>query len=185
MSPISGNSRRHKSRSGFTLVEVIVAVGLSAIIFAGILSGYTFLARNFTRLLNSQGQDTKSRKAVYIFTQDISKAVQVSIATDTHLTLLLPTAGGSNTSVNYSYDSTAGTLTRTDTAGATVLLSNLTSLDFNYFNKSGTTVTSSPFSVKEVELTFSSALGNSSSGTQARYTAVSPRLVLRNKPLLQ
>jgi hypothetical protein len=164
---------------------VIVAVGLSAIIFAGILSGYTFLARNFTRLLNSQGQDTKSRKALYVFSQDISKAVQVATATDTHLTLLLPGTGGSTTSVSYSYSASAGTLTRTDTSGSVALLTNLTNLDFNYFNKAGSAVTSGPLSVKEVEVTFSTALGNSASGTQSRATSVSPRLVLRNKSLLQ
>jgi hypothetical protein len=164
---------------------MVVAMGLSAIIFAGILSGYTFLARNFTRLLNSQGQDTKSRRAMYVFSQDISKAVQVSTASDTHLSLVLPTTSGPTTNVSYSYDASTGTLTRTDTAGSVVLLNNLTALDFNYFNKSGGSVASGPLSVKEVELTFSSALGAATSGTQARYSAVSPRLVLRNKTLLQ
>lgn len=185
MLPISGNSRRHSSRSGFTLFEVIVAVGLSAVIFAGVFSGYTFLARNFTRLLNSQGQDAKSRKAIYVFTQDISKAVRVSTATDSNLTLLIQGTGGTTTSVSYVYSSTAGTLTRTDSSGSTVLLTNLTKLDFNYFNKAGTSITSLPISVKEVELTFSTALGDSANGTQSRFTSVTPRLVLRNKTLLQ
>lgn len=185
MSLISASRRHRSSPAGFTLVEVIVAVALSAIIFAGILSGYTFLARNFTRLLNTQGQDTKSRKAVYIFSQDISKAVQVASAADTHLTLLLPVSGGTTSSVSYDYNSTDGTLTRTDSSSSVVLLSNLTYLDFNYFNKAGGAVTSGPLSVKEVEVSFSTALGTASNGTQSRYTAVSPRLVLRNKPLLQ
>gem|GEM_PF-4424692 len=94
-------------------------------------------------------------------------------------------SGASTKTVTYSYNSTFGTLTRTDATGSTTLLSNLTKFDLNYFNKAGNAITSSTVSVKEIELTFSSALGTSASGTQSQYTAVSPRLILRNKALLQ
>jgi Tfp pilus assembly protein PilW len=185
MSPSNAKLKIHPRRRGFTLVELIVSVSLSIVVFAGILAGFTFLGRNLTRLVNTQGQDVSSRRAFYLFSRDISLATAVSNATNTSLSLTLPTTSGSTTTVAYAYNTSAGTLSRVDGSNSTVLLSNLTALDFNYFNKAGTSITPSPLSVKEVELTFTSAVGDSSSGTQARYTAVSPRLVLRNKPLLQ
>jgi prepilin-type N-terminal cleavage/methylation domain-containing protein len=212
MSPTNANSRRHGAIAGFTLVEMIVAMGLSAIIFAGILSGYTFLARNFTRLLNTQGQDTKSRRAVYVFTQDVSKAINVFHPLDPAInvphpldplpsptlglddaTLKLALPDGNSTKVvSYVFDPTSRSLLRTENGNTTVLLADLTSFGgsvedrphFRYFDKTGNS-TVAPVSVKEIELKFTSSVGNPASGTAARYTAVSPRLVLRNKSLLQ
>jgi prepilin-type N-terminal cleavage/methylation domain-containing protein len=83
-----------------------------------------------------------------------------------------------------------GTLTRTETippAAATtqILLSGLTAFTFNYYDGGGTAITSSPQNVKSVELSYTAALGTVASGTQAGYVTVSPRVVLRNKPILQ
>lgn len=214
MSPTSANPRRRGATAAFTLVELIVSVALSTIIFAGILGGYTFLARNFTRLLNTQDQDAKSRRAVYVFSQDVGVATQISNPTARTLTLTFPAGSypkkinnpdGTTKIINirqvdYCYtepnpaDKNNGVLKRQETTfdNATplpqdppkTLLENVTSPSvFSYFNNAGNS-TSAALSIKEIELKFTSAVGNTASGTQSRYTAVSPRLVLRNKPLL-
>lgn len=178
----------HKTTRGFTLVELIVAMSLSAIIFAAILSGFTFLGRSLTRLVNTHDQEAKSRRAFYLFAQDISVATQVASGSDISLSLKIPSSGGTTTTVVYTYDKpvgVSGTLTRTDGSGSAVLLTNLTAFDFNYFNGAGTPSIPGSLGVKEVELTFTSATGNSTSGVETRYTSVSPRLLLRNKSLLQ
>ena len=194
MSRTSANNLK-SGREGFTLVELVVSMGLSAMVFAAILSGFTFLGRSLTRLVNTQDQEAKHRRAFYLFSQDVSSAIQVISGSDRTLTLKLSGSGGATPNVSYEFDTVAGTLTRIDNASSTVLLTNLTAFDFNYFNATGAALaldSSAPtpskpgvLGVKEIELSFTSAAGSLASGVQTHYTSVSPRLLLRNKALLQ
>lgn len=174
---------------GFTLVELIVGMSLSVVIFAAILSGFTFLGRSLTRLVNTHDQEAKSRRAFSVFAKDISVATQVTSGSDISLSLKIPDSSGTTTTtVIYTYDrpvGTSGTLTRTDGSGSTVLLTNLAAFDFNYFNGAGTPSNPGTLGVKEVELSFTSTTGSAANGVETRYTSVSPRLLLRNKVLLQ
>lgn len=177
----------------------MVATSLAAIVFAGVLSAYLFMGRNLTRLVNSQEQNAASRRALQNFTQDLSAAIRFTTATSTDIVLLKQprsaTANATDT-VTYTYSSGNRTLTRgeviVDSAAtpstvttSTELLRNVTALTFNYYNESGTAVTLSPQSVKSVEVTFTTGVGSSTSGTRASYTTVSPRVVVRNKLALQ
>lgn len=181
MSRSSAHSSRHR---GFTLPELLIAVTLSGILFAAILSAYLFLGRNLTRLVNVHQQEVASRRTLRQFTDDASAAITLTTATSTQLAMVKPTAAGT-TSVSYAYNSSAGTLTRTDATGSRTLVSGITAFAFTYYNEGGTAITPAPQSVKSVELSFSTAVGNAASGTLARYVVVSPRVVLRNKPALE
>jgi prepilin-type N-terminal cleavage/methylation domain-containing protein len=183
MSRTSAHSSRARQR-GFTLVEVLVATSVSAIIFAGILTSYLFVGRNLTRLVNLQRQEVESRRALRYVTQDVSAAITLTTATASQLALTKPTAGGT-TAVSYSYSSGSGTLTRTDSTGTQTLLSGLSAFTITYYNEGGTAVSSSTQSVKSIEVTFTSTAGSSNSGTLAAYSTVSPRVILRNKQVLQ
>ena len=169
---------------GFTLVEVMVATSLAAILLTAVLGAYLFLGRNLTRLVNFQGQDVYSRKALRYFTTDVSSAIQLTTTSDVALTLTKPTAGA-NVTVSYSYSSGAGTLMRTEGATTVKVLTGLTAFSFTYYSESGTVITGSPQSVKAVEFSYTSAAGSSGSGTRASYTSVSPRVLVRNKQVLQ
>jgi len=181
MSPIKGHKTNRGASRGFTLVELMIAMSLSAVVFAAILSAYVFIGRNLTRLVNLQQQEGQCRRILNTLAKDVGMAMRVTTASDTQLTLTVPT-GASTTNVVYNYNN--GTLTRTDAAGSTTLLTGVITLDFNYYNRAGTASTS-PLSIKQVELSYTSAAGSSANGTQARYAIVSPRLVLRNTPILQ
>jgi prepilin-type N-terminal cleavage/methylation domain-containing protein len=183
MSRISVHDARVR-QGGFTLVEIMVATGLLAIVLVGVLAAYLFVARNLTRLVNTQQQEVESRRTLRTFTQDVSAAIQLTTATSSQLVFTKPTASGTTT-VSYTYSAGNGTLVRTEGAGTKTLLTGLTSLTLSYFSEAGTLVTSSPQSVKSVEMMFSSAAGTATSGTQSRYTTVSPRVVLRNKATLE
>ena len=224
MSPTNANKSVGCSRAAFTLVELIVSVGLSAIIFAGVLAGFTFLGRNLTRLMNTRDQEANSRRAFYLLGQDVSAATAVKTSTTTHLEVQLIARKPDGTPdmnpdgitpktkiVKYDYNHDAvsqeNVLTRTvspvinlDDVGDSsdpraVVLRKISDLKFQYFDTAGSQVakdpsdangtTTLPLSIKEVELSFTSAAGNAASGTQARYSGVSPRLLLRNRPLLQ
>jgi len=170
----------HSSRRGFTLGEIMVALSVSAIVVAA----YLFLGRNLTRLVNFQTQEVQSRRTLRQFTQDLSAAISLSTVTASQIAFTKPTSSGTTT-VTYTYSSGAGTLTRADGSGTQTLLSSLTSFTITYYNEAGVAVTSSPQSVKSVELSFGASVGSSASGTLASYSTVSPRIVLRNKPALQ
>jgi hypothetical protein len=180
----------------------MVGMSLSFIMIAVTLAAYTFVGRNLTRMANMQALEATSRRAFYLFSKDVSTATQVSTASTSQLVLTLPTK-----TVYYTY--TSGVLTRftspvvypqedvllgtlpTDPTYARANL--LTKIDtsattpfrFNYFNTSGTSITAVP-SIKAIEFVFTSALTNNSDNLQkSSYAAVSPRVVLSNRPLLQ
>lgn len=183
MSPTSAH--RSVPARGFTLVELLVGLSLGTIVMAGIMAAYLFLGRNLTRLINTQEQGVKSRRVLQLFTNDASSASGLTTATDTLVTMTVPSLG---TSVTYAYTAGSdgtGTLTRAVGAGApTTLLDKLTAFDFNYYTESGVATTSLP-SIKSVEFSFTTAVGTALSGTRTSITTVSPRVILRNKPLLQ
>lgn len=177
-------ARRAAGRGGFSLVEVLVGSTLAAIVLAAVLSTYLFMGRSLTRLANSQEQDVKSRRALRLFTNDVSAAIQLTTATESTLTLTKTTAGA-NVTVSYVYSSAAGTLSRTQGTATQKLLTGLTACTITYYNPGGSVVTSSISSVKAAELSFSTSVGTAKSGTAAKYATVSPRVVMRNKPVLQ
>jgi prepilin-type N-terminal cleavage/methylation domain-containing protein len=186
MSRISAHSSRH--RRGFTLVELLVGVSISAIVIGGVLAAYTFLGRNLGRLVNLEHQQLQSRRALKYFTQDLSTASSITTATVSSIVMTKPLASSTAT-ITYVYDS--GTLTRyylippATVATPTIMLQNLTSFSFKYYNSSGTEVTSSPQSVKTAEFIYASAEGSNNGYTRTTFSSVSPRVVVRNKPLLQ
>lgn len=179
------SAHRRRGAAGFTLTEILVATSLSMIVFAAIFSAYLFLGRNLTRLVNVQRQENESRRTLRTFTQDVSAAIRLTTATSSQITLIRPTSGGTTT-VTYTYSSGNGTLTRTEGGNVQTLVSEISSgsFAFTFYNESGTTV-STLQSIKSVEMSFSTTFGSSLAGTRATYRTVSPRIVLRNKPVLQ
>ena len=171
-------------RRGFTLVELMLASVLSAIVFAALFSAYIFMARNLTRMANFQQQQVQDRRALYVLTKDISEATQVTAALPAQLSLTLATQP-STTAITYLYDATLHQLTRqvNGAVPAPVLLSNLTSFSFSYFDKNGAPSPPVPF-LMQVQMSYTSAVGDRPNGTQSADTVVSARMVLRSKPPL-
>jgi hypothetical protein len=162
----------------------MIAATLSAIVFAAIFSAYLFMGRNLTRLTNTQQQLSQSRQALYRLSKDVAEATAITTATDTSL-VLTTTAG----TVTYTYTSGTQKLTRTVGATVTTLVTNLPTFTFAYYSRSGTTalttpVTNANINIYKLEMRYTSAVGSSPNGTQSQLQIVSPRLVLRGKPIL-
>jgi prepilin-type N-terminal cleavage/methylation domain-containing protein len=186
----------HRS-AGFTLVELLVAMSLMATLMAGVLAAYLFLGRNLTRLVNLQQQERKTRHALRVFSQDVGMASNLTTASSTlsgstttaAQFVLVPPTGSA---VTYAYSSATGKLTRAEGAGqAQEILTDVTSFSINYFTVSQTlsgtafsttlAAPSNPLGVKAVEFRFTTSVGSSAAGTQATYSAMSPRVLLRNR----
>jgi prepilin-type N-terminal cleavage/methylation domain-containing protein len=173
---------------GFTIVELMIATTLSAIVFAAIFGAYVFIARNLSRLANTQQQMMQSRDVLLRLARDVNEATAITSATDATLVLTL-NAG----TVTYTYNSGTSRLTRTLGGGsAVVLVTNLTSFSFVYFSRTGSTaLTPSPgtisnpnVTVGRVEMRYTSAVGSAANGTRSNLTIVSSRLVMRSKATL-
>jgi prepilin-type N-terminal cleavage/methylation domain-containing protein len=195
-------SIRHRSRAGFTLVELLVGMSLALIVMTGVLSTFSFLGRNLARLAHQQKLETEARRTLAYFAQDVRMATGFPIGSPPSNTAatftLLTSAGTTTTAYNYYASATtvsgvsipAGSLTRTTPSGGTpvILLTNLLSFDFDYYDANDTAVTdftNKVRSIKKVAMDFHSQTGRSADGTQAPvFPAASPRLTIRNKALL-
>ena len=184
-----------------------VGMSLALMVMTAVLTTYVMIGRNFTRSLgltsmNQPSLESQARRTLAAFARDVRMASDISgTPSATSLTLTLPQASGTTT-VAYSYDSTAGTLTRTPSGGtAQVLQSNITTangnagLVFRYYDVSGNpydngsspyiTVTTYPLGIKQVSLSFATQAGSTITGTLTQvYQTDSPRLAIRNKGLL-
>src|SRR5690606_25402909 len=107
-----------------------------SLIMAAVLSSYTFLGRNFTRLMNQQTLESESRRTVQTLTQDVRMASGFSgTPTATSMVLILPTGN-----VTYTYDNSTRVLTRTPAGGpAIALLKNITDggCTFSFYDTAG------------------------------------------------
>jgi len=200
---------RHCSRRGFTLVELIVGMGLSLIVMAAVLSSYIFLARNFTRslgivftrtstdftLVNRPSLETQGRQTLAYFTQDVRLATGIAVTTTTPISpsaaaviLTIPTATGATT-VTYNYDAVNQTLTRTWSGrAAQVIHYNVLGCTFGYFDISGnpyTTYENYLGGIKQLSVAPTAQGGSEPNQTLSQvYRTESPRLLLRNRGLL-
>jgi Tfp pilus assembly protein PilV len=180
MSPSKRPDRR-ASTGGFTLLEVMVSTLIFGTVSIAVMGAFAFLGTSLTRLIYSQQLEENSRRAFYLFNQDVGMATKVSTASDA--TLVLTTA--SATTVTYTYDSSAKTVTRTAGGTSSIVLKNLTAFNFNYFDKAGTQAT---VNIKGVQFSFTAGLSTQLGGvagtsvyrTSTSYQTVSPIVFLRN-----
>lgn len=172
---------------------------ISSFVFAGVLSAYIFLGRSLSRQSNEEVLESRARLALYYFTQDVASATAItatnpgSYTSGSQISLIIPgIPGGVTYSSDWSGGNSAGLLTRTvGTNPPLTLLSNLTSLNFMYYDPTGTVVTapatapaSPQINIKQVALVFTSAAGYASAGNLSQFTVVSPRVVLKNQTFL-
>lgn len=180
MSP-SKRRDRAASAGGFTLLEVMVSTLIFGTVSIAVMAAFAFLGTSLTKLVYQQQLEENSRRAFYLFNQDVGMATKVSTSSDA--TLALTTASAAT--VTYAYDSTAQTLTRTAGGSSSIVLKNLTAFDFNYFDKAGVQTT---VNIKGVQFSFTGGLSTQLGGaagtsvyrTSARYQTVSPIVFLRN-----
>ena len=182
-----GRPARGAPTAGFTLLEVMVSSLIFGTVSIAVMAAFLFLGTSMTRMSYAQQLEENSRRALYLFNRDVTKATKVSTASDAILILTQPA-----TTVKYTYNSSAQTVTRyqPDTsATGTIILKNLTAFDFDYFNKAGTALTTAPMlNVKGVQFSFTASLGSTINGvsgtsiyrTSTQYQTVSPIVFMRN-----
>lgn len=171
---------------------------ISSFVFAGVLSAYIFLGRGLSRQVNEEGLESRTRLALFWFTQDVSNASAVKAqnpgagVTGTLMILTVPSLGSVTYACDWSGGAGQGKLTRQVGAGATLtLLTNLTSFSLGYFDPSGNSITApstaptnAQANIKQVDMVYTSTAGVAKTGNQSNFTVVSPIVILKNKAVL-
>lgn len=107
-----------RSRSGMTLVEMMVALGAGALVLAAVAVVWVFAARSFVAVGNYADMDNASRNTLDLMSRDIREAARVSFYATNKITLMNSNA----TSLSYVFNKNAGTLVRSTSAGNKILL---------------------------------------------------------------
>jgi hypothetical protein len=114
---------------GSTLAKYVVSVGVSAILVIAVCAFALFNGRSFAVYSALADLDLANRKTLNQMSKDFRMALSLTNYSDESITLVdydgLP--------VNYTYDATGKTLTRTKESKSSVLLKDCTSLNF-YMN---------------------------------------------------
>ena len=189
---------RKKSGAGFTLVEILVALGLSSIVMLGVFSSYIFIARHLVRLSNQQATEVTGRRILNYFAKDMAEATGIDTSggtgrvspTATGVSLVIPTSTGT-TYVTYSYATVGGvtSLTR-NYNGTTITLADSTTLsnvNFGYYSVDDTAIATSSFpgkapNVVKIALFFTVTEGDLPNVSQTM--SFSTYLTLHNRSLL-
>jgi prepilin-type N-terminal cleavage/methylation domain-containing protein len=113
-------------RAGFTMVEVLVALALSLVLSA-ILAIFFFCSlRSFAAMTNYADMNQRSQFALDKMAKDIRQARSLTAYTTNSLTFL----DVSNHTLQYTFDSSRGTLARVSGGVSTTYLTNCDSLQF-------------------------------------------------------
>jgi len=121
-------TRGHRRRgAGFALTEMMVAVGITAILVLVVCSLSMLSGRTFTALFNYVDLDDMNRIAMDTLTSDLRQCNKVTAATTTSLTL----EDSDGFTITYTYSSSQHTLTRNKNSVNRVLLRDCDNLNFS------------------------------------------------------
>lgn len=152
-----------------TLIETMIALALGGLVLAGVANTSVFTARSFLGLADYTTLNAKGRNALGRITKDIRQADFVSSYTTNSLVFqTTDPATGSASTLTYTYDPTAQTLTRTLNGQSQILLKDCNYFHFDLYQRNPSLTdggdlvalisTDQPSLVKAVDLTWTCSL---------------------------
>src|SRR5689334_20705445 len=115
-----------RGRSGFTLVEMMVATGLGLLVLAVVAMAIVFSVRSFLAMGNYEELDTASRNALDIMTREIRQTKGLTA----YATNQLSFQDYDGATLTYAWDPASGLVTRKKGTTTTVLLKQCDFLTF-------------------------------------------------------
>jgi prepilin-type N-terminal cleavage/methylation domain-containing protein len=126
-------STRPALTRGFTLFELLVALGVSSLLFAAIASMMLFSGRSTASLGNYADMARDSRNATDVMSTDIRQANRVTACSSTQLQLeMVDFSSGATNALTYTYDPSAGTLMRSLAGATSTLVSGIVTNSFQF-----------------------------------------------------
>jgi prepilin-type N-terminal cleavage/methylation domain-containing protein len=179
MTTITAQSKSKNPKKGFSLVEVIITMGLLTMIIAVGLSAVTFISQSSTALTNYTIMSTNGRQALEILSRDLRMGYDINSASPKTFDFQIYGKAGANDRIAYEYDEVADILYRTVNAGTKeVVMDDLVSFAFNYYNLRRLPTTAE-ISIKEVQI--EGLLKRSSLRINNTNHIISARFMLRNR----
>lgn len=121
-----------KSRAGFSLVEVLIAMGLISMIFAALLSSWGFIARSTLSIANYTEMNAAGRGGLERIARDVRMARNIENFSSTGMTLVMDHEDGPRR-VYYEYDATRKTVTRRRGGDRVVVFENVEEIHLSRF----------------------------------------------------
>jgi Tfp pilus assembly protein PilW len=175
------------SISGMTIVEMLVAVGLSTMVLGGVMTLFTASLKNFTGMGNYASLTSQSRQSMDSMSKDIRQASQIVSFTNTPIlkSLTLSNAFSGTTRI-YTWDSASGNLVSQTGQTVRTNLTGCDSWDFSFYQRNPTNnwtfvSTTNLGTCKLINMTWkcSRSILGAKVNTEDLVTA---EIVLRNKP---
>lgn len=130
-----------RSRQAFTLVEVLVSVTLASMLSLAAITSFLFTLRGERSLANYSEMNARARMVLEQMGHDFRMAGDVPAGSFNSSSVLikLPTDPSATAwqDVTWSYNATAGTVSRTVGGTSTVFASDVTNFIFTYYNTAG------------------------------------------------
>lgn len=184
--------RRRTVAAGFTIVELMVAAGLSGLILTGVLSANLHMLRSGLRMSNYTEIDSQVHRAFDQFGRDAKQAVDLKWNSSSDITFTIPASDTTMKQVTYAWSSANGTFYRVPGAdssaqtGRAVLVSGIPAtiqgaagFAFSRFDGNGTAATTDGATrLLTVKLSVTRSAGMMAATTE---TGISATFALRNK----
>jgi Tfp pilus assembly protein PilW len=185
--------RKRKCASGFTLVEVMVAAGLSGFVLAGVLSANLQIVRGGIRVTQYAEMESQVRRAYDYLGRDLREALDIRWNGESDITLRIPTGSMTSALVTYAWTPSSRSFFRVAGASSTAVVGRLelvrgvppladgsAGLKFARYDRDGAAATTDA-ATRGISVTMTVVR---STGTLAasRQNAVSARFSMRNKP---
>jgi len=125
-----------RARRAWTLVEMMVAVGIFSLSGLGLMGLYLFSVKSMASMYSYALLDASNRHAMDQLTREIRQATKVTGYTTNSITIQAANPDGSYNTVIYSFSPSVKRMLRTSSDGtSTVLLDNCSLLSFQLFTR--------------------------------------------------
>jgi len=167
-------SRSLNTEHGFSLIELITAIGISGIVLAAVTATFISQSRSYNAQEQINGMQQAARAAMDIITREVRMAGYNTNATLTFDGITYDTTqirvqanlngdgdtGDANEDIIYAFDSVDDVITR-ETGGSTeTLVEDIDVFTFQYLDESGTATTTSA-NVRQIQITITSRTAKS------------------------
>lgn len=176
----------HRSRPGFTLVEVMVGALLGGFVLAGVLVTNLQLMRSGLRITQYAEMSTQTRRGLEQLSADLKSASAIVWNSSADITLTIPTSAGSTRQVTYAWTSATQSLfmvvgaSSSVTVGRVYLVNGVAAVTFSRYDRDGSVATTD-LATKRVRVSITASRSAKTAAT-ATDTAISATFILRNKP---
>lgn len=175
-------SSPERPRRGFTLTELLVALGLSTLLLGAILTTFLFLTRTGLRVEFYNDMEHQARTALELFARDTREARAITWNSAQSVTLIVDGAP-----ITYAHAN--GNFSRTAVPGTKVLITGISAFSFKGYDVTGselapvgdaTSLEKASKSTKQLQISLQASRAQPGTAT-ATHKVLSARYILRNK----